>query len=116
MSLTRQETAQLRQELTERYPVELQGRITRVEFLSKEGRIIVYFRANDSFEKPKPPPEEPKEYILLAYEKSLEDEPKRQESRELAAIEGIFRMYMRAGYKHLILYENGEKKTEYIAK
>ena len=116
MLLTRQETSQLREELTNRYHIDLQGKITRVEFLSAEGRIIVYFRAYDIFEKPQPPLEKPKEYVLLAYEKSVADEPKRQESNEFAAIDGVFRMYMKAGYKYLLLTENNEIVKEYIAK
>ena len=116
MSLTAKETAQLRKELTERYHVDLQGKITRVEFLTADGKIIVYFHAYDSFEKPNPTPAEPKEYILLAYKNSLEDEPFVAVWDNLTAAEKVFNMYAKAGYKHLILYENGEKKTEYIAK
>lgn len=109
--LNERETAEIRQQLLQRFGIDLQEKITRVEFVSplKTG---VYFHVYDSFQPPKPP-EEKTEYLLLITDgDDTRALPFKTEQRLKAAFDSFKKLEQ---YK-LAATVNGETRWKFIPK
>ena len=111
VDLCAKQVADLRKELQNRYGLNIDTRITRVEF-ENSNKVRTYFRAEDSWVPPQQPKaEEPKhEYILLTWAKKsdLAKEPKKVTIETLHSAMNIYATYQIAGYTKVELWEDGK--------
>lgn len=104
-------TNALRTDLKNRYNLDIDARITRIEFENTAG-VRTYFRADDSWTppaQPEPVPEPAHEYKVVAFEKvhrTIDAQPKVAYNTTLAAAMAIYATYQRAGYALVELYED----------
>lgn len=101
-----QQVENLRKELKNRYGLEIDARITRVEF-ENVNKCRTYFHAEDSWQPPAPPPEPKHDYEVKAFKDMFDESPTVYTSTDLSAAMGIYAAYYRAGYYCVELREDG---------
>ena len=108
-------TNALRVDLKNRYDLDIDARITRVEFENTAG-VRTYFRADDSWTPPAPEPEPQHEYKVVAFEKkhrNIDAQPIVKHFITLPSAMAIYATYQRAGYAKVELYEDGVLMQKY---
>lgn len=104
--LSVQQVENLRKELKNRYGLEIDARITRVEF-ENVNKCRTYFHAEDSWKEPEQPLEPTSEYEVKAFKDHFDNTPAVHTNTTLAAAMGIYAAYYRAGYFCVELREDG---------
>ena len=95
----------LREEISDRYGLEIEAKITRVEFES-EGRNRVYFRAEDGWKAKEQPKAKKDVYLLEIYESEEDNEPNVMIFKALDAAMIAFSLLQKRNNIKIVLKEN----------
>lgn len=105
VDLCQRQVNALRKDIKDRYGLEIEAPITRVEF-EEQGRNRVYFLAEDNYKPQKPPEPVKVVYTLLIYETKLTEEPSVMKFGTLGAAMIGFRAMQHQNYAKLVLMED----------
>ena len=114
--LSAKETAALRLDIQNRYNIEIDAPITRVEF-ENTNKVRTYFRADDSYVTPEAekPKAEPKQspYELTIWDTKDDDKPSVMKFASLTAAVMGFQAMQRMNYAKIVLTERGTVIQKY---
>ncbi|MBE6878667.1 MAG: hypothetical protein E7488_05830 [Ruminococcaceae bacterium] len=108
--ISRKDVEELRAVLRERFDIELDEKITRVEFISPQ-RTSVYFHANDSWMPPKPPPVQ---YAVVIHTPG--GEVRQMQFKTEKTMDVAFDSFKSKGVYTVLAVVDGVVKKEYRAK
>lgn len=95
----------LRNDIKDRYGLEINAKITRVEF-EEQGRNRVYFRAEDGYKPPKPEELPKSVYKVLIWERKLDEEPSEMRFKALETAMIAFRNQQHLNFAKIVLLED----------
>ena len=108
--IDKKDTAEIRNLLKSRYGLDLQEKITRVEFISRK-KTGVYFHVNDGFEPPKPPQVQ---YAVVIHTPG--GEVRRMQFKSEKTMDTAFESFKNKGDYTVFAIVDGVIRKKYMAK